>query len=129
MTRLLLTALIDALLVGALCLLASGVRASESATWSGQTEASIHPTTEPGAVAEVRFYNAPVNDGHDTGETAVITLGDISVALRFQWNDDGDADRIDADPGPELIAVPQFLTVPENGSGRILIYPREGLGF
>lgn len=102
--------------------------ATDTAQWSGQTEATIHATAEPGAVAEVRFYNAPVNNQSNTGETATITLGDIAVTLRFQWNDDGDADRIDADPGPDLIALPQFLTIPEGSSGRILIYPREGLG-
>jgi hypothetical protein len=84
----------------------------EPQLYLGATVVRLDATEAPGAVAEVWFHNAEVNQPHD------------AVNLRFEFNVDGSgADRIVILPPDGYIAIPDTLTLPEGQRGTALIYP------
>jgi hypothetical protein len=95
----------------------------EPQLYLGATVVRLDATEAPGAVAEVLFHNAEVNQPHDAGGYAVTREG-LTVDLRFEFNvDGGGADRIVILPPDGYIAIPDTLTLPEGQRGRALIYP------
>ena len=111
-----------------LCALASPVAAQETALigepdlYMGATVVRIQPTEEPGAVAEIRYDNAEINNPGDVGSYSV-TLDGITVQLDFGFNvAPGGQDSITVTPPPGFIAIPETLTLPEGGSGVVYLY-------
>lgn len=92
-----------------------------------QDIATIRATTEPGAVAEILYINDDVNSAADNG-VKMLTLGSLTVEVTFAWDAEGGSDRIVVTPPDGYMAVPDTLTLPEDGRGTLLIYPVTALG-
>ena len=89
---------------------------------------TLQPTTEPGAIAEVIFDNRNVNDADDNG-TYALSMDGLSIAVDFLWNADGSADRITVTPPDGVLCRPSScaLTLPEDQSGRLVLFEFEGM--
>lgn len=116
----------------ALLLLAGPVAAQESVSigvpsaYLGVTYVLIRETEEPGAVAELFFYNADVNDPTDEDAYTVV-LGEMSVTVRFYHNvGPGGPDRIEVFPPSGIAAYPPSLTLMEGYGDIVYLYP-EGM--
>lgn len=103
------------------------VAAGETIDWNVKTIATIRATTEPGAVAEILYINDDVNSAADNG-VQTLTLGSLTVEVTFTWDAEGGSDRIMVTPPDGYMAVPDTLTLPEDGRGTLLIYPVTALG-
>ena len=74
----------------------------------------------------ITFRNDPVNGAHDNGDYA-LSVGGLTIALRFVWNINGDDDAIIVTPPAGYVCEPACdLTVREGQSGSILIHPLLG---
>lgn len=90
---------------------------------------SLQDTTAPGAIAEVRFENRPVNGQHETGDY-MLTLRDMVVGLRFVFNAGmAGADAVEVTPPDGVICKPtsRRLELLEGSEGVIILYPWEGM--
>lgn len=89
----------------------------------GITMVLLRSTLEPGAVAELYFYNADVNGPVDEGVYHV-QWQDIRVTVRFFHNASaGGADMIQIIPPPGMYAEPPEVTLMEWYDKVIFIYP------
>ena len=116
----------------ALLLLVGPAAAQESvsigapSTYLGTTYILLRETEEPGAVAELLFHNADVNDPTDEAPYTVVLNG-LTVTVRFYHNvGPGGPDRIEVFPPPGIAAVPPSLTLME-GYGDIVYFYPEGM--
>lgn len=118
-------------------LLAAPAHSQESTTigtpsaYLGATYILIRETEEPGAVAELLYFNADVNDPSDELPYTVILeregQPDIEVTVRFFHNvGPGGPDRIEIIAPPGLMAIPPEITLMEGYSEISLLYP-EGM--
>jgi hypothetical protein len=95
----------------------------EPQLYLGATVVRLDATEAPGAVAELSFHNAEVNQPEDAGGYTVTRDG-LTVTVEFEFNvDGGGADRIVILPPDGYIAIPDTLTLPEGQRGTALIYP------
>lgn len=116
----------------ALLLLVGPAAAQESVSigvpsaYLGTTYVLLRETEEPGAVAELFFYNVDVNDPTDEGSYTVEWNG-ITVSVLFHHNVAvAGQDSIDIFPPPGLVAIPPTLTLLE-GYGDIVYFYPEGM--
>lgn len=107
---------------GAAFLLA-GMASAESVDVSHST-LTLQGTEEPGAVAELVFDNNATNSAGDNG-IYTLTHEGLSVAVQFEWNAGGTADRITVEAPEGYIASPRSLDVQEHRVERIFIYPMQ----
>ncbi|MFY0633692.1 MAG: hypothetical protein JXQ91_07765 [Vannielia sp.] len=110
------------LLACAMPLAAQDTRSLSSST------VTLQPTSEPGAVAEIVFVNKNDN-GSDDEITFPLVWLDVAVDVTFTWQADGSADAITVETPSGLVAVPRTLTLDENTTGTILIFPLQAAGF
>lgn len=110
-----------------LCL-AGDASAQDAADIGGGTTVFLRPSEEPDAVAEVTMFNVQVNSSPDERDYT-LHLGSLQVTVAFDWdaNMSGD-DRMTVTVPPGYYAVPEWLDVPEYGTGTIYIYPGHGVG-
>jgi hypothetical protein len=102
---------------------------AETVSLSG-TPVTLRETQAPGALAEVHMHNRTVNGPQDQ-HSFTLTLGDITVGARFDWNHTGDDDAVIVTPPDGLFCDPAdcVLVVPEDAEGVLLIYATESVGF
>ena len=104
------------------------IAAAETRSISG-SPVILRDTTLTGAVAEIMFINRTDNSDADTGKFD-LSHGDVSTESTFYWNARGSADAITVEPADGLICVPScMMTVQENDSDTIYLFPLEGVGF
>lgn len=98
-------------------------------TWSDSalTTVTLAPTTQEGAVAEVRIKNRSVNGSRDNGVYHLAGAG-TEIAVTFEWDRLGAADRFAVKTEPGLIAVPEELWLDEYADGVIYLYPFQAEG-
>ncbi len=87
------------------------------------TTAKIEPSTNPGQLAVVTFFNAPVNDAGDNAEY-FISIPDLVVGVTFTWEvAPGGADRITvfAPEGITCIPTDCTATVMEGATGQVVL--------
>jgi hypothetical protein len=108
------------------CIAFSAAVAEQTRRWNDQTHITIQETAQPGAVAEVVFANQNIHT--ELAEEFDLTLGDITVTVRFERDVDASAsDRFTVTPPPGYLAIPESLVVPENGAGVIFLF-EEAIG-
>lgn len=91
------------------------------------TTVTLRPTSEPGALAEVVMHNAEVNWSGDDGDYT-LTIPGLTVAAAFQWDAEGQSDRITITPPDGIACAPScVLTVPEGEFGAVYLFPFIGM--
>lgn len=125
--------------IAALAILSAPVAAQEATltialdsyrgTWddSALTSVTLAPTTQEGAVAEVRIKNRSVNGSRDNG-VYYLTGAGTEIAVTFEWDRLGRADRFAVKAELGLIAVPEELWLDEWAEGVIYLYPFQAEG-
>lgn len=90
---------------------------------SGTTFLLLRDTEEPGALAELFFYNTDVNGSSDVGSYVVVWEG-IELTVRFFHNvGPGGPDKIEVIAPPGMYAEPGELTLMEGYGDVVYIYP------
>jgi hypothetical protein len=107
-------------------LLATPVHA-EMVSISG-TPVTLKGTDRPGAIAEVVMHNVQRNDQPDEGDYPLAHNG-LTVTVTFDWDSTmSGADRITVFVPEGYVADPEFIDVPEYGTGTIYIFSVDGVG-
>lgn len=108
-------------------IIASPSHADTVHAWAnGASYIQIGPTDKPGAVAEVEFYNAEVHT--DAVDAFTLTFRGLPVEVEAIVGRGLTPDDMTVTPPDGYIAVPPFVSVPENESRVIVIYTHEGAG-
>jgi len=94
------------------------------------TEVTLQASEHPGAIAEVIMLNRPRNGPRDNSGY-VLEEGVLHIPFTFTWNVDGDSDAVTLSPPDGVICVPTScrMMLHENGSGTILLFEGQWLGF
>lgn len=110
------------------CLFATSAYAQQATefgreyTYHEESSIVLQSTNEPGAVAELIFNNEINNVDGDLVPS--LTFEGITVGITFVMNIGGSADdAISVSVSPGYYAEPETISVMENSSGTILIYP------
>lgn len=99
-------------------------------TVRGPSTVTIAPTDRPGALAQVTFDNVAINDEGDTGTTGTISLGGLSVDVRFEWNADfAGSDMVTITPPDGVLCWPRCtILIAEDSQATIWLFSHEGFG-
>jgi hypothetical protein len=110
-----------------LTILASPAAAQDAFDWPHGSYVRLQPTEERGAVAEVEFRNLME---HKTATlTFALELDGLRVEVVAVVGNYLDPDTITVRPPDGFFAVPEELSVPENETGKLLIYATHAVGF
>jgi hypothetical protein len=114
--------LVPAIVVGVLlwAALFSAAYGADTYAWNAETRVTIQPSSKPGAVAEVVFLNTGIHLLNTY--SFQIDLEGLAVSVTVEINTEGAADTMTVTPPEGYIAVPESVTVPEDGAGQIIIY-------
>jgi hypothetical protein len=93
------------------------------------TTIRIAPPTTQGAIAQVEFWNSPVNQAHHNGNYTVTGQG-ITLDVQFIWDHSWTSDTIIVTPPDGVICDPHdcTLTLEESTGGTIWLYDTRGVG-
>jgi hypothetical protein len=102
------------------CVAFSAAVASDVHMWGPTAFVHMQPTTIPGAVAVISFQNDTLHQ--QMVETFELTLDGLTVTVRIDALLSLEPETMTVTPPEGYIAVPESVTVPEDGAGQIVIY-------
>lgn len=94
-------------------------KAQDTRSWASNIFVQLQPTKEPGAVAQVVFFNDLI---HTRDETFSLVMDGLKVDVIFEFNVDGEQERITVIPPEGYIALPETIDVPDGQAGILYIF-------
>ena len=94
----------------------------------GRSDVSIHPTTRPGALAEIRFQNRST-DADTMAGAFTLTLDGLTVDVTGIVGRGAEPDEIRVTPPEGIMCAPSCtLVIPDGSNGVVWLYSTEGVG-